>query len=189
MKRNLRVFFDVRRIALVGMALVFASCSTTPDPDPPELTPEGDSDVDLMIARLAKAVHVIADLNEDGEVTYQELLRVDADADDEKFREADLDNSGTLSLEEATKAITAGNAGEKLRRRFDPNGDGVISASKQAEFDQLLAATEGLRRFVEVEDVFGGDLDGQPDPNRVLPFTLPQPGRIPFILPHASGGG
>lgn len=154
MKNDLRVLPAARRLVLLTIAVVFTSCATKPIPVPPELTPAGNSDIDLLVARFAKAVHVIADLNENGEVTYQELLRVDADADDEKFRLADLDESGGLSLEETTVAITGGDAGTKLRRKFDPNHDGVIDAAEAAEFDKMIDATEGLRKFVEVERIF-----------------------------------
>ena len=65
-----------------------------------ELTPAGDGDIDLMLARFAKAVHLIADLNENGDVTYQELLRVSADADDEKFRSYDADGSGGVRVQD-----------------------------------------------------------------------------------------
>lgn len=108
-----------------------------------------------MTARLAKAVHLIADLNENGEVTYQELLRVDANVDDEKFRLMDLDKSDGLSLEESTIAITGGDAGTKLRRKFDPDNDGVVDAAEAAKFDKMIKATEGLRKLVEVEHIFG----------------------------------
>ena len=154
MKTNSQVILAARRTLPLAAALLLSSCTTKILPDPPELTPASNSDTDLMLAGFAKAVHLIADLNEDGEATYQEILRVDADADDEKFRAADLDNSGGLSVQEATTAITKGPAGDKLLKRFDPNGDGVINAAEQAEFDRLIAATEGLRRFVEVEDLF-----------------------------------
>lgn len=119
-----------------------------------ELTPAGDGDIDLMLARFAKALHLIADLNENGEVTYQELLRVSADADDEKFRSYDTDESGGLSLEETTTAITKGEVAAKLIAKFDPNGNGEIDASEAAKFDAMIDATEGLRNFVEVEHLF-----------------------------------
>ena len=155
MKNDPRVLSAARRLVLLTIAVVFTSCATKPTPEPPELTPTGSSDIDLMTARLAKAAHLIADLNENGEVTYQELLRVDANADDERFRVMDLDKSGGLSLEESTIAITGGDAGTKLRRKFDPDNDGVVDAAKAAEFDKMINATEGLRKFVEVEHIFG----------------------------------
>jgi hypothetical protein len=150
MMNDFKMFHAAKRLVWLSIALGFTSCSTPP---PPELTPAGNSDVDLMMARFAKAVHVIADLNEDGDVTFQELLRVDADADDERFRLTDLNKSGGLSLEEATTATTNGAAGAKLRRKFDPDNDGAINASDAARFDRMIEATDGLRKFVEVEHI------------------------------------
>lgn len=154
MMNNLKIFHAAKRLVPLSIAVVFASCATTPDPDPPGLAPAGNSDIDLMQARFAKAVHEIANLNENDEVTYQELLRVDLNADDEKFRLADLDESGGLSLEEVTIVVTNGDAGAKLRRKFDPNHDGVINAAEAAKFDKMIEATDGLRKFVEVEHIF-----------------------------------
>lgn len=154
MKNDLRVSLAARSFALLAIAVGLTSCATKPIQNPPALTPASSSDTDLMLAKFAKAVHVIADLNENGEATYQEILRVDADADDEKFRSADRDGSGGLSLEETTIGITSGEAGQKLLRRFDPDNDGTIDAAESAEFERMIDATEGLRNFVEVEDIF-----------------------------------
>jgi hypothetical protein len=151
---KLRVLHAAKGLVLPAIAVVFTACATKTTPEPPDLTPAGDGDIDLMLARFAKAVHVIADLNENGEATYQELLRVDADADDERFRGYDLDKSGGLSLQETTTAITNGEIATKLRSRFDPNHDGVIEAPEAEKFDKLIEATDGLRKFMEVERVF-----------------------------------
>ena len=76
------------------------------------------------------------------------------DADDEKFRTYDADNSGGLSLEEATSAVTNEGVSAKLRSQFDPNHDGAIDTAETAKFDEMLDASDGLRNFVEVEHIF-----------------------------------
>ena len=144
-----RLFLSVLCPAVLALGL--ASCKTTKEPAEP---PPAETDFDRLLESFARSLHLIADLNENGDVTYQELLRVNRDADPYKFQEADTDDSGGLSLAESVVAVRGAEISDVLWKKFDVRSDGSIRSSDQARFDEMIAATEGMRRFVEVEDIF-----------------------------------
>jgi len=146
----------VSPLAPLMVALALTSCGTKPDPAGAE-NPSRSGDpnsIRTVMARFAKAAHEVADLNENGEATIGELKRVSKKMDDVKFKIYDEDNSGGLSVAEAIKAVETGDVSAKLKRQFDPNGDGIVDPAEMARFNKLIGTTDGLRNFIQVEHVF-----------------------------------
>jgi hypothetical protein len=143
-------------LAPLIVALSLASCGSDTDPAT-EIDPSRSGDpnsIHTVMARFSDAAHEVADLNENGEATIGELKRVSKTVNEVKFATYDEDHSGGLSVAESIKAIEGGPVSGKLRSRFDPNGDGVVEPADMTRFDELIGGTDGLRNFIQVEQVF-----------------------------------
>ena len=69
--KHLKLISCATRLALFSSAVLVSSCQTKSGSGDPSAVIGVGSDVDRMMLEFAKAVHVIADLNENGEATYQ----------------------------------------------------------------------------------------------------------------------
>lgn len=156
MTRHPASFNLLSSLAPLVVALSLSSCGSTTVTDT-EIDPSRSGDpnsIHTLMAKFARAVHEVADLNENGEATIGELTRVSKTVNEAKFATYDEDDSGGISIAESIKAIEEGPVSGKLRSRFDPNGDGRVEPADMARFDELIGDTDGLRNFIQVEQVF-----------------------------------
>lgn len=153
---HLAVSHFLSRLGMLTMAVALASCGTSKNPagEPPNGGNHDPNSFAALRARFAKSVHVVADLNENGEATIGELRRVSPELNEAKFEGFDEDNSGGLSLEEATKAVESGEVSAKLQRQFDPDADGLVEPAEWKRFNKMVLVSDDLRNFVQVESIF-----------------------------------
>ena len=147
----------LRYLPVLPIAVFLAACGSggdAADTDKSGSRSGAANSFSALQIRFAESVHTVADLNENGEVTIGELQRVSPKLDLEKFKLYDQDNSGGISVEEATTAVQRGVITDKLRQKFDQDGDGIIQPPDQARFNELVSASDRLRNFVQVERIF-----------------------------------